>query len=82
MHIRHPQILGEMPLFIAITLFINSLFLVVWVTFFVILGTPILIHYEEKDLLKRFGDAYLEYRRRTGGLIPKFWEKKTKQGLA
>lgn len=70
-HIRHPQTLGEMPLFIAIALFTNSLFLVVWATLFVILGTAILIHYEEKDLVKRFGDAYLEYRRRTGAFVPK-----------
>ena len=81
-HIRHPQTLGEMPLFIAIALFVNSLFLILWATLFVILGTPILIHYEEKDLRKRFGDAYLAYRRRTGALIPKFWKKKAKQGLA
>ena len=81
-HIRHPQTLGEMPLFIAFALFINSLFLTVWATLFVSLGTPILIHYEEKDLLKRFGDAYLEYRRRRRGLIPRFWKRRTEQGLA
>jgi protein-S-isoprenylcysteine O-methyltransferase Ste14 len=71
-----------MPLFIAIALFINSLFLTVWTTLFVSLGTPIFIHYEEKDLLKRFGDAYLEYRRRTRGLIPRFWKRRTEEGLA
>ena len=81
-HIGHPQTLGEMPLFIAVALFINSLFLVLWATLFVILGTPILVYYEEKDLVKRFGNAYLEYRRRTGALIPKFWKKKTEQRLA
>jgi protein-S-isoprenylcysteine O-methyltransferase Ste14 len=80
--IRHPQTLGEMPLFIAIALFINSLFLTVWATLFVSLGTPILIHYEEKDLLRRFGDAYLEYRRRTRGVIPRFWKRRTEEGLA
>ena len=70
-HIRHPQTLGEMPLFIAVALFVNSLFLVLWATLFVVVGTPVLIHYEEKDLVKRFGDAYLEYRRRTDALVPK-----------
>jgi len=69
-HNRHPKTLGEMPLFIAVALFINSLFLVLWATLFVVLSTPILIYYEEKDLVKRFGNAYSEYRRRTGALIP------------
>lgn len=75
-HIRHPQTLGEMPWFIAIAFFVNSLFLVLWTTFFVFLFTPILIHFEEKDLIKRFGEEYIEYRRNTGALIPKFWKKK------
>lgn len=80
-YIRHPQTLGEMPLLIAIAFFTNSLFLVLWATLIVVLGTGILIHYEEKDLVKRFGDAYLEYRQRTGALIPKFWKKKREQGF-
>jgi protein-S-isoprenylcysteine O-methyltransferase Ste14 len=78
-HIRHPQTLGEMLLFIAVAFFINSLFLVLWTTLVVILITAILIYYEEKDLVKRFGDAYLEYQQQTGALIPKFWKKRTKQ---
>jgi protein-S-isoprenylcysteine O-methyltransferase Ste14 len=74
-HIRHPQTLGEMPLFVAVALLVNSLFLVVWMTGFIILFTPILIHFEEKDLVKRFGQSYVEYRRRTGALFPKLRKK-------
>jgi protein-S-isoprenylcysteine O-methyltransferase Ste14 len=50
-YIRHPQTLGEMPLLIAIAFLTNSLFLVLWATLIVVLGTAILIHYEEKDLV-------------------------------
>lgn len=75
-HIRHPQTLGEMPWFIAIAFLANSLFLVLWTTLFVVLYTPIMIHFEEKDLVKRFGDAYIEYQRNTGALIPRLWKKK------
>jgi hypothetical protein len=46
------------------------------------LGTAVVIRYEEKDLVKRFGDAYLECRQRTGALIPKFWKKKRKRAFA
>jgi protein-S-isoprenylcysteine O-methyltransferase Ste14 len=81
-HMRHPQTLGEMLLYVAIAFFINSLFLVLWTTVVVILITATLIYYEEKDLVKRFGDAYLEYQQQTGAFIPKFWRKRAKQRLA
>jgi protein-S-isoprenylcysteine O-methyltransferase Ste14 len=75
-HIRHPQALGEMPWFIIISLFLNSLFLVIWATLMVIIVSPIIIYFEEKDLIKRFGEEYREYRKRTGAIIPKFWKRK------
>ena len=73
--IRHPGIWGEMPMYVAIGFIINSLFIIIWVTCFVIVYTPIYIYFEEKDLVKRFGKPYLEYRKNTGALIPKFRRK-------
>jgi protein-S-isoprenylcysteine O-methyltransferase Ste14 len=77
-YIRHPQTVGEFPLFIAITFMINSIFLVLWSTAFILLIIPIIMHYEEMDLAKRFGEPYLEYKRNTGAFFPKFWKKKEK----
>jgi len=71
-HIRHPQSLGEFPLLISIALMVNSWFLVILMAVYVILYIPIMIHYEEKDLLKRFGEKYREYQKRTGALFPRF----------
>ena len=68
--IRHPGALGEMPLYVVVALFVNSLFLTIWMMVFVFLFTPIHIHYEEKDLIKRFGEEYAEYRRTTPALFP------------
>ena len=68
--IRHPGALGEMPLYIVVALIVNSLFLTIWMIAFVFLFTPIHIYYEEKDLLKRFGEDYAEYRRTTPALFP------------
>ena len=68
--IRHPGALGEMPLYIVVALIVNSLFLTIWMTAFVFLFTPMHIYYEEKDLLKRFGEDYAEYRRTTPALFP------------
>jgi protein-S-isoprenylcysteine O-methyltransferase Ste14 len=67
---RHPGALGEMPLYIVVALFVNSLFLTIWMTMFVLIFTPIHIHYEEKDLLKRFGEEYAEYKRTTPAFFP------------
>ena len=70
--IRHPGVLGEMPWYIALGFFLNSIFLIFIMTTFVIIYTPIYIYFEDKDLLKRFGDDYKEYKQKTGALIPKY----------
>jgi protein-S-isoprenylcysteine O-methyltransferase Ste14 len=70
--IRHPGALGEMPLYVVLAMFVNSLFLVIWMIVFVIIFTIINIYYEEKDLVKRFGSDYVEYRERTPALLPGF----------
>jgi len=70
-YIRHPQTLGEFPTFVAISFFFNSWFLVILSSVYIIIYTPIMIHYEEIDLTKRFGEKYKEYQKRTGALFPK-----------
>jgi len=77
-YVRHPQSLGEFPIFVAIAFAINSWFLVLIMFIFILTYVPIMIHYEEKDLIKRFGDKYCEYRQRTGALFPKLWHKSEK----
>jgi protein-S-isoprenylcysteine O-methyltransferase Ste14 len=74
-YIRHPGALGEMPLYIALGFLLNNWFLVLWMTLFVIIYTPLAIYFEEKDLVKRFGDEYLEYKKTTGALFPKIRKK-------
>ncbi|MFX1319336.1 MAG: methyltransferase family protein [Promethearchaeota archaeon] len=75
-YIRHPQVVGEMPWFIIIPLFLNSMFLVIWSTIMILIVSPLIIYYEEKDLIERFGDRYREYRRRTGAVFPKLMKPK------
>ena len=78
-YIRHPQALGEMPWFVIIPLFLNSLFLVIWAIVMIIVVGPIIIYYEEKDLIKRFGDDYREYIKRTGAFFPRL--RKSRESL-
>jgi protein-S-isoprenylcysteine O-methyltransferase Ste14 len=67
---RHPGAVGEMPLYVVVALSVNSLFLTVWMTAFILIFTPIHIYYEEKDLMKRFGEVYAEYKRKTPAVFP------------
>ncbi|NVM52551.1 MAG: hypothetical protein HWN66_02525 [Candidatus Helarchaeota archaeon] len=77
-YIRHPQTVGGFPLFIVFAFMLNSLFLVVWSAIYLLISVPIIMYFEEKDLVKRFGDAYIEYKRTTGAFFPKVWKKKEK----
>ena len=70
-YIRHPQSLGEFPTFVALSFVLNSWFLVLISLLFIIIYTPIMIYFEEKDLIKRFGEKYKDYQKNTGALFPK-----------
>jgi len=68
--IRHPQAVGEMPLWWVIGFLLHSPFLVLF-SFLYIPVWLIMCWTEEQDLLIRFGSPYEEYRKRTGFIIPK-----------
>lgn len=74
-YIRHPQTLGEFPTFVALAFMLNSWFLVLICTLYIIIYTPIMIYYEEKDLVRRFGVKYIEYQKQTGALFPRIKKK-------
>jgi protein-S-isoprenylcysteine O-methyltransferase Ste14 len=68
--LRHPQAVGEAFLFPVITILLNSPLL----TLFSLIYFPIIIimcYAEEQDLMLRYGDAYVDYCKRTGAFFPK-----------
>ncbi|TFG05761.1 MAG: isoprenylcysteine carboxylmethyltransferase family protein [Promethearchaeota archaeon] len=73
-YIRHPQTVGEFPIYIALAFAVNSLFLVLWTVLYILITVPIIKHYEENDLVKRFGGAYHKYQKTTGAFFPKIWK--------
>jgi methanethiol S-methyltransferase len=72
--IRHPQAAGEVFLFLVIAFFCHSPFLVIysiiWFPLYYILSLA-----EEKDLVLRYKDAYIQYQKDVG----MFWPRKPKK---
>ena len=68
--IRHPQAVGETPFSWVFALLLNSPFLALF-SFIWILFSYLTCLAEEKDLVIRYGGDYLEYKRKTGFIIPK-----------
>ena len=75
-YVRHPQYLG----FLIITLGMN----VWWLTIIMLALWPVvvIVYYrlaktEEKDAEEKFGEEYLEYKRRVPGWIPRIRRKKS-----
>jgi protein-S-isoprenylcysteine O-methyltransferase Ste14 len=69
-YIRHPQAIGELPLWWSASLILNSPFL----TFYSIIFVPIfymMIIAEERDLVIRHGKLYENYMEITGRFFPK-----------
>ena len=71
---RHPQTVGGLALWWALSLLLHSPFLVlftlVWVPIYLVV-----VRAEDRDLARRYGAAYEEYRKLTGWLWPR--RKKT-----
>jgi len=68
--IRHPQALGEVFIWWAAALLLNSPFLFLYS----IVWFPIFYWFckaEEKDLIIRYGKSYIDYKNRTGMFFPK-----------
>jgi protein-S-isoprenylcysteine O-methyltransferase Ste14 len=70
---RNPMLTGVFILLIGIGLLVNSVSLVfVFTPLFVLVNVWGLKAIEEPELVKRLGDEYIEYRRRTPMFIPGF----------
>jgi len=71
---RNPMSLGTILFYLGIGIWIGSLSAIGLIFLF----SALLLTYnkvvEERELAVRFGSEYLEYKRRTPFLIPRFWE--------
>jgi protein-S-isoprenylcysteine O-methyltransferase Ste14 len=67
--IRHPQA-WEALLWFTIAFWLHSPFLVLY-SFVWLVVEYVMVMAEERDLVIRFGQAYVDYRQRTGAFLPK-----------
>lgn len=71
-YVRHPLYLSTL-LFVWSIFFwqpmLHNLICCVCITVYTIIG----IYFEEKKLIKNFGESYIQYRKKTPMLIPKFF---------
>jgi len=68
--IRHPMAVGEVPFWWVIAFLVNSPFLVVFSFVWLLIWYWWCVA-EEKDLVLRYGDPYIDYQKRTGMFFPK-----------
>jgi protein-S-isoprenylcysteine O-methyltransferase Ste14 len=74
---RNPMLTGVFLFLFGLGVFVNSVSLVFFFTpLFVLVNVWELKQIEEPELVKRFGDTYIEYRQRTPMFIPGFGKPK------
>jgi protein-S-isoprenylcysteine O-methyltransferase Ste14 len=70
-YVRNPMLTGVFTFLFGLGCFWNSLSLVIFFTpIFILINVWELKEIEEPELVKRFGDEYVEYRRRTPMFFP------------
>lgn len=73
--VRHPLYSGSILLILGYFLFnpkLSALISASLMVLYFIVG----IHLEEKKLIKTFGTKYIEYKKKTPMLIPRFWKNR------
>ena len=69
-YIRHPWYLAIILELVSISLVCNAFYMLCYVFFIHIPVLLVRIYYEEKALIEKFGDSYIEYKREVKALFP------------
>jgi protein-S-isoprenylcysteine O-methyltransferase Ste14 len=72
---RNPMLFGTLLIYLAFSLFMNSITAVVLISAIFIVMLTVVVKMEERRLLKDFGKPYEEYRKKVSMFIPWFQRK-------
>jgi len=70
-YVRNPMLLGVFFLLLFESIFFNSILLFFWFIIFFVGNIIYFKNYEEKELIKRFGAEYEDYKNKVSMLIPR-----------
>lgn len=70
-HVRNPMITSVLIMLLAEYLILNAPVILIWLAVFFAVNTVYFPLFEERDLEKRFGEDYLEYKRNVPRWIPR-----------
>ena len=71
-YVRNPMAIAGIGQGICVAIFFQSVPILVYALLGAIIWHWVVRPYEERDMVERFGDSYLEYRRRVSCWVPTF----------
>ncbi len=75
-HCRNPMSFGAISLYLGISIIVQSISSILMVCLFTALLLVYIKKIEERELVSRFGQAYLDYKANTPFIIPRPWSPK------
>ena len=69
-YVRHPAYLAMMLEIVAIPLVVNSYYTVIFAIGAFVPALLVRWRYEEQELVRKFGDVYVQYQREVGAFFP------------
>ncbi len=69
-YVRHPAYLGQLLISIGFGIVMNNWICICFMVIPPLLAILYRIHIEEKALIEKFGSSYMDYMKKTKGLLP------------
>jgi len=70
-HVRHPQTTATLMIWFGTAIMLNQIFLFLYTLILVVVYVRATA-FEERDLILKYGDRYIDYQKRTPAYIPRF----------
>lgn len=71
-YVRNPMVIGVLLMLIGEAVYFHSTGILIYASVLCIIIRNVVVRVEEKDLERRFGNEYIEYKRSINRWLPKF----------